>query len=36
MYFFEKDEYLASTDRWVQVTPGITLVKLHIFYTVDF
>ena len=21
--------------RWVQVTPGVTLVKLHIFYTVD-
>ena len=22
--------------RWVQITPGVTLVKLHIFYTVDF
>ena len=21
--------------RWVQVTPGVTLTKLHIFYTVD-
>ena len=22
--------------RWVQVTHGVILVKLHIFYTVDF
>ena len=22
--------------RWIQVTQGVTLVKLHIFYKVDF
>ena len=26
---------VCERERWVQVTPGVTLIKLHIFYTVD-
>ena len=29
----KKKQYIYM--RWVQVSPGVTLVKLHIFYTVD-
>ena len=27
--------YIYIYMRWVQVTPSLTLVKLHIFYTID-
>ena len=29
------NKFNNKTKRWVQVTPSVTLVKLHLFYTVD-
>ena len=36
IYIYIYIERERERERWVQVTPGVTLINLHLFYTVDF
>ena len=33
---FQKIYIYHSSMRWVQITPDVTLIYLHLFYTIDF